>query len=193
MRMSLPSLVLRTLGFFAGLGALAAPFSTASGACNPLVVYTKNLQRSITPIPPEGPLANQVVVNGLIYETPTEAAPSIGTFDLSAIVTSVNNENERRQVFIETAFDPAYVNKLIKEKKFCQRLIMKKPVDPDRSHPDDIDMTGVETYPLGGGILTTPVVFGISAGDGRFIGVKGSVRITFDPATQFFTYTFTFV
>ncbi|NBY23189.1 MAG: hypothetical protein EBQ73_10290, partial [Gammaproteobacteria bacterium] len=58
---------------------------------------------------------------------------------------------------------------------------------------DDINVTGVETYPLGGGVPAYPRVFGLTSGTGQFVGVDGVVNISYDPTTQFFTYVFTLI
>jgi len=129
-----------------------------------------------------------VIANGLIYETPTIGAAPIGTFDLSAFTTSMTNTTERRQVFIETSFTRSF-----KQRSWLPKLSCDAPKNGALNQPqtDDIGMMGVETYPLGGGILTNPLVFGITAGTGLFVGEQGSVHISYDPRTEFFKYVFT--
>jgi hypothetical protein len=163
--------------------------NTSNAACLPFTVYTKNTQRSVSPEGPDGPIGDVVIANGLIYETPTNGATPVGTFDLSAVTTSFSNTTERRQVFVEASFDKSFIQKLNKSKVMCGTS--KGYGIRNLAPTDDINLMGVETYPIGGGILTTPLTFGISAGTGQFVGTEGSVNIAYDPVTQFFTYTFT--
>lgn len=161
----------------------------AQPSCRPFTVYTKNTQRSVTPDGPPGPLGDYLVASGIIYESPSESAAQIGVFDLTAFTTSVTATTERRQVFIETSFDKSYTRRTGPGKLFCG---VNKNLGTMKSVPtDDLSLMGVETYPLGGGILTNPIRFGVSSGIGLFDGAEGSVEISFDPVTQFFTYTFT--
>ena len=55
---------------------------------------------------------------------------------------------------------------------------------------DDINVMGVETYPLGGG-AAYPRVFGLTSGTGQFVRSEEVVNISYDPITQFFTDVFT--
>ena len=79
------------------LVTLASASPVVSAGCKSFTVYTKNTQRAIVPNGTDGPLGDMVVANGLIYERPVNGIPSIGTFDLSAIITSVNGASERRR------------------------------------------------------------------------------------------------
>jgi hypothetical protein len=124
-----------------------------------------------------------------VYESPINGADPIGTFDLSAITTSVNGATERRQVFIETSFDQSFKDKLNQTNRRCGTS--KNRADIDVSPTNDINMSGVETYPTGGGILSEPIVLAVGSGTGIFVGARGQVKISHDPASQFFTYTFT--
>lgn len=183
--------VMKALTLAAVLAMLATTMSNATAACRPFTIYTKNTQRSASPGGPGGPLGDLVIASGLIYEEPFDGAPPVGTFDLSAITTSVNNTNERRQVFIEASFDKSFTRKLNKSRTLCGT---SQGFGVDNLGPtDDINLMGVETYPIGGGVLTTPIVFGISSGTGQFVGTEGSAHISYDPVTQFFTYVFTFL
>ena len=176
--------------FFAlGLVTLASLSSIANAGCKSFTVYTKNTQRAIVPNGTDGPLGDMVVANGLIYERPVNGIPSIGTFDLSAIITSVNGASERRQVFIETSFNQSFKDELNQTNRRCGTS--KNRADVEISPTNDINLSGVETYPTGGGILSDPIVFSIDSGTGIFVGSRGQVKISFDPANQFFTYTFT--
>lgn len=181
--------VMRIFVFAVVLTIFSTAISSANAACRPFTVYTKNTQRSVIPGGPDGPLGDLVVANGLIFETPSDSATPVGTFDLSAITTSVNTTTERRQVFIETSFDKSFTRKMNKPKILCgtHKGFSLRNLAPT----DDISLSGVETYPIGGGILTTPIVFGINSGVGQFVGASGSVHISYDPVTKFFAYEFT--
>ncbi len=172
-----------------GLITLAMASSGASAGCRPFTVYTKNIQRAIVPNGTDGPLGDKVIANGLVYESPINGADPIGTFDLSAITTSVNGATERRQVFIETSFDQSFKDKLSQTNRRCGTS--KNRADIDVSPTNDINMSGVETYPTGGGILSESIVLAVDSGTGIFVGARGQVKISHDPASQFFTYTFT--
>ena len=172
-----------------GLVTLAMASSGASAGCKPITVYTKSIQRAIVPNGIDGPLGDTVIANGLVYESPINGADPIGTFDLSAITTSVNGATERRQVFIETSFDQSFKDKLNQTNRRCGTS--KNRADIDVSPTNDINMSGVETYPTGGGILSEPIVLAVGSGTGIFVGARGQVKISHDPASQFFTYTFT--
>jgi hypothetical protein len=113
----------------------------------------------------------------------------VGTFDLSAITTSVNTTTERRQVSIETSFNKSFTPKLNKSKILCgtSKGFSLRNLAPT----DDVSLSGVETYPIGGGTLATPIVFGINSGIGQFVGASGSVHISYDPVTKFYAYEFT--
>jgi hypothetical protein len=56
-----------------------------------------------------------------------------------------------------------------------------------------VGLTGVETYPLGGGIPDRPLAFGVSAGTGPFIGAEGTASIVYDEESEFFAYRFSLV
>ena len=175
------------IGF--GLLTLAVASSSANAGCKPFTVYTKNIQRAIAPNGADGPLGDMVVANGLVYESPIDATDPIGTFDLSAITTSVKGATERRQVFIEASFNQSFKDKLDQANRRCGTS--KNRADISVSPTNDLSMSGVETYPTGGGILSEPIVLSIGSGTGIFVGARGQVKISYDPASQFFTYTFT--
>jgi hypothetical protein len=176
--------------FFAlGLVTLASVSSIANAGCKPFTVFTKNAQRAIVPNGTDGPLGDMVIVNGLIYESPINGADPIGTFDLSSITTSVNGATERRQVFVETSFNQAFKEWLSQSNRRCGTS--KNRADIEISSTNDINMSGVEKYPRGGGVFIDPVVLSIGSGTGIFVGSRGQVKISYDPVSQFFTYTFT--
>ena len=56
-----------------------------------------------------------------------------------------------------------------------------------------MSLTGVESYPLGGGIPDRPITYGVSAGTGPFIGAEGTATIVYDQDSEFFTYRFSLV
>lgn len=173
------------------LGLLTLPgiSSIANAGCKSFTVYTKNTQRAVVPNGPDGPLGDMVVVSGLVYDSPINGIPAIGTFDLSATTTSVTGATERRQVFIETSFNQAFKDELNQSNRRCGTS--KNRADIEISPTNDISISGVETYPTGGGILSDPIVFSIGSGTGIFVGSRGQVKISYDPVSQFFTYTFT--
>ena len=172
-----------------GLLTLAVASSSANAGCKPFTVYTKNIQRAIAQNGADGPLGDMVIANGLVYERPIEGSEPIGTFDLSAITTSVNGATERRQVFREVSFNQSFKDKLNQINRRCGTS--KNRVDISVSPTNDLNISGVETYPSGGGILSDPAVFSITSGTGIFVGARGQVKISHDSASQFFTYTFT--
>jgi len=172
-----------------GMLALAVSSAGAHAGCKLFTVYTKNAQRAIVPNGTDGPLGDMVIVNGLIYESPINGADPIGTFDLSSITTSVNGATERRQVFVETSFNQAFKEWLSQSNRRCGTS--KNRADIEISSTNDINMSGVEKYPRGGGVFIDPVVLSIGSGTGIFVGSRGQVKISYDPVSQFFTYTFT--
>jgi hypothetical protein len=172
-----------------GLLALAVSSSGAQAGCKPFTVYTKNIHRTIVPNGVDGPLGDMVIANGIVYASPIDGTDPIGTFDLSAITTSVNGATERRQLFIETSFNQSFKDKLNQTNRRCGTS--KSRADINLSQTSDINISGVETYPRGGGILSEPLVLGIGSGTGIFVGSRGQVKISYDPVRQFFTYTFT--
>ena len=92
---------------------------------------------------------------------------------------------ERREVSIEVSFYKPFARK-----SWISKL---NPTFKTTGQADEVSVTGVETYPRGGGILDSPLIMGISTGTGRFIGAVGTVTISYDPATELFTYAFTAV
>lgn len=143
------------------------------------IVYARNTQRVVIPTGPNGPLGDQVIASGLLYRKPTDQTP-IGTFDLSAITTSAGDTTERRQVFIELALDNTY----LRRSPFGDL----RRSSSRRFSRSDINLAGVETYPIGGGILQTPLRLGVSTGTGTFLRADGLATITYDDSSQIFTY-----
>lgn len=75
------------------------------------IVYTRNLERSLIPAGVDGPLGDSLIVSGLIYRKPDQASAPVGTFDLTAVTTSVTSDRERRQVSIELSFDRRFARR----------------------------------------------------------------------------------
>ncbi len=142
-------------------------------------VYARNTQRVVIPTGPDGPLGDQVIASGLLYRKPTDQTP-IGTLDLSAITTSAGDTIERRQVFIELALNNSYLRR--------SPLGDLRPSSSRRFSHSDINLVGVETYPIGGGILQAPLRLGVSAGTGTFLRADGLATITYNDSSRIFTY-----
>jgi hypothetical protein len=146
------------------------------------VVYTKNLQRTLISNGPDGPLGDMLVVSGLVYKKPSLGGSPIGTFDFTAVTTSVGVTDERRQVFAELSFD----------KQYARRSWISK-LNPGIKTPGqraEVSLSGVETFPLGGGIPNRLNTYGIATGTGQFLGSEGVVGISYDAGSQFFAYAF---
>lgn len=179
------STVLAILAF--SLSPLLSAPSHADRICAPLTFYTKNIQRSFTPAGPPGPVGDTVYANGEIIQSASSSALSLGVFDLSAFATSADGSSERRQVFIEMSFNEAFRKKAPQLRHRCG--FNASPRATQLAPNDAINMMGVETYPPDGGILTNPIYLGITSGTGLFMGARGSVRISYNPGNQIFTYT----
>lgn len=149
------------------------------------IVYTKNKQRAVISNGPDGPLGDSVIVNGLIYGDTDFNKPAIGVFDLSAVTTSVGEKRERRDVSVELSF-----NKSFARRSWISKL---RPAFKASKQADAINLSGIESYPVGGGILDEPLTLGVTTGTGRFIGTEGTVTIHYDPTNALFTYAFTLV
>jgi hypothetical protein len=52
----------------------------------------------------------------------------------------------------------------------------------------DLNLTRVETYPIGGGILAEPFRLGDSSGPGAFLGVDGLARIAFNADSRILSF-----
>ena len=146
------------------------------------VVYTKNTERLVINTGPEGPIGDVVIAYGKVYKDADPNGRPIGRFDLSAITTSVEGGTERREVSIELSFNKGYA-----QKSWIAKL---KPSFKSKGQADEISITGVETYPVGGGILERPLTLGISTGTGQFIGAIGTSTISYNTSTELFTYRF---
>jgi hypothetical protein len=149
------------------------------------VVYTKNTERALIPAGVDGPLGDSVIVSGLVYRTPDLTGAPVGTFDLVSVTTSVGEDTERRQVSIELSFNKRYARR-----SWIAELdgSFKKT-----KQSAEVSLTGVESYPLGGGIPDRPITYGVSAGTGPFIGAEGTATIVYDQDSEFFTYRFSLV
>ena len=149
------------------------------------VVYTKNTQRAVIPSGVDGPLGDSVIVSGLVYRNPDVDSPPIGTFDIISITTSIGDVTERRQVSIELSFN----------KRFAKRSWISELDGPFKKlkQLSEVSLNGVETFPLGGGLPSGPISFGVSTGTGRFAGIEGTASIVYDRESEFFTYSFNLI
>jgi len=148
------------------------------------IIYTKNLQRTLISNGPDGPLGDILIVSGLVYRRPTGGSP-IGTFDYTAVTTSVGVTDERRQAFAEVSFNKKYARR-----SWISKL---KPAIKTRDQRDEVSLSGVETFPLGGGLPNRLNSYGVTTGTGQFIGAEGTVNIFYDPGNQAFAYEFSLV
>lgn len=146
-------------------------------------VYVKNTERALVPAGADGPLGDSLIVSGLVYKEADSTKEPIGVFDLQAVTTSVGEDRERRDVSIEILFEKKYSKKSWIS-KLEPRFRMKRQVD-------SINVTGVENYPLGGGIPDKPLTLGAASGTGQFVGAEGIVSIGYDPDTALFAFSFT--
>lgn len=146
------------------------------------IVYTRNTERSLIPAGVEGPLGDSLIVSGLVYRKPDQASAPVGSFDLTAVTTSVSSDRERRQVSIELSFDRTFARR-----SWISNL---KAAFKQPKQATEVSLTGVEAYPLGGGIPDRPIAFGVATGTGAFIGAEGTALITYQPSTEFFAYSF---
>jgi hypothetical protein len=148
-------------------------------------VYTKNTERALIPAGVDGPLGDSLIVSGLVYRKPRPTGAPIGTFDLASVTTYVGKATERRLVSIELTF----------KKRYARRSWIAKldGLSKDKKQPAEVFLTGVETYPLGGGLPDRPIVFGVTAGIGAFVGAEGTASIAYDRESEFFAYRFNLV
>ncbi len=145
------------------------------------IIYTKNTDRLVINAGPDGPIGDVVIAYGKVYKNPALSGTPVGRFDLSAITTSIDGDTERREVSIELSFNRAFARK-----SWIAKL---EPNFKAKWQSDEVSINGVETYPVGGGILDRPLTLGISTGTGQFIGAVGTATISYSPSTEFFTYT----
>ena len=190
----------------------------SSPSLSPIVQcrYTRNAQRVILDLNAAGPsLGDQVIVNGAVFEPSspsggpppaTGGPPPVGRFDLSATTTAVLNATaERRQVFIEDAFNPGVMPDFFAPAASLKTALGNNNNNNNNNNDttaaafsralaasgDALEMSGVETYPPNGAILSTLITFAVTGGTGALIGARGQVLIEFDAASQSFKYTFT--
>jgi hypothetical protein len=149
------------------------------------IVYVKNTQRVQISNGPDGPLGDSVIANGIVYKESSPTSKPIGTMDLFATTTSTSESTERRLVTIELSFSPEFARK-----SWISELNTKAPGNKKR--PSDINLTGIETYPIGGGILNEPLILGGTAGTGWFTGAEGTAKIAYDASEQLFIYRLRF-
>jgi hypothetical protein len=149
------------------------------------VVYTKRIQREIIPAGVDGPLGDVIITSGLIYATKNLTGKPIGKYDINQLVTSVGEDSERRQFTAELSFNRKYARD-----SWISRL---DPPFKKAKQASEINLTGVETFPLGGGLTRQPITLGVTTGTGSFVGAEGTVSIAPVPGTDQFFYTFTLV
>ena len=130
------------------------------------VVYVKITQRNVIPSGVEGPIGDTVIASGLLYRTPNTSSRSIGRYDFNSLTTSMDNVEERRQVSAELSFDQSFV-----QHSWIAKL---KSSSQKTKQAAEVNVTGVATFPLGGGVPIQPVTFGVVAGTGALIGAVGT-------------------
>ena len=146
------------------------------------IVYTKNMERTLISSGPDGPLGDMLVVSGLVCKKPALNGSPIGTFDFTAVTTSVGITDERRQVFAELSFNGKYARS-----SWISKL---NPAIKTPGQRAEVSLTGVETFPLGGGLPNRVNTYGIATGTGQFLGSEGVVAVSYDAGSQFFAYAF---
>ena len=146
------------------------------------LIYTRNTARALVPAGVDGPLGDSLIVSGLAYRKPDLSGEPIGTFDLTAVTTSISDVAERRELSIELTFN----------RKFAKRswIAELKPAFKRPKQAAEVSLTGIETFPLNGAILDRGISFGVATGTGPFIGADGTASITYNPTNQFYTYRF---
>ena len=152
------------------------------------VLYTKNSYRSVIPAGPTGSLGDQVIAAGTVFRDSACTFP-VGTFDLTAFVTSVDDDLEKRQVLIGLSIDRSYVrHSWMKGLRGHSRKGLSSSAA--RQKQSTINLAGVATYPINGAILSDPIVLGVDAGTGDFVRTDGEAHISYGPSTQTFAYEF---
>lgn len=201
----------------AGLNANVKAAGTAArlAKANTFTVFVRNSQRAVLDLggtPPGNSLGDEVVANGLAYLDAACTGPAVGTMDLTAIITALEpaNATERRQMFIEIALKPGVAPDLYAPYAAlkAQVLSLLSPASTNataattstaatfvkalQASGDALEMTGVETYPAGGGISEArPLVLAVTGGTGAFFGASGGVVIeVIKGAVPTFKYTF---
>ena len=132
-----------------------------------------------------------MIANGNVFLDPAATGAVVGRMDLTAITTAVGNTTERRQLFIEIALDPGVAPDL-----YAPFASLKASLLPGggvnatdstaatfvralAAAGDALELSGVETYPLGGSISppSKPLVLAVTGGTGAFFGASGGVVI----------------
>ena len=115
-----------------------------------------------------------VIANGNVFEDAEATGPVIGHVDLTATTTAINppdNITERRQLFIEVAFNDGVAPDLYAPVAELEASLPGgNAVDSTAAaferalaSGDALEMSGVETYPTGGGISRKkPLVLAVS-------------------------------
>ena len=115
-----------------------------------------------------------VIANGNVFEDAEATGPVIGHMDLTATTTAIippDNTTERRQLFIEVAFNDGVAPDLYAPVAELEASLPGvNAVDSTAAASeralasgDALEMSGVETYPTGGGISRKkPLVLAVS-------------------------------
>ena len=137
------------------------------------------------------PAGRRVIASGNIFDSPSPSAPPVGVFDLAASVTSVAGATERRFMFIDLAFSQAAVP--LKAPAIAQATMNKTAnfANVATAPTNDINLSGVVTFPSGGPTVADPITLAVVGGTGAFIGARGQCTIYFDPATAVYKYVIT--
>ena len=183
----------------------AAQVAVEVSKAHTFVVYTRNTQRANVDVGAAGPsLGDETIASGDLFENANATGAPAGRFDLTSITTALlpgtTPPQERRKVLIELAFNPGAVP------NFYSPIATFKSSLPGfgggnndttaaaysralASSGDSLQLVGVETYPLGGGLPTAPVVYAVTGGTGALVGARGQALIDFDSAAGVFRYT----
>ena len=115
-----------------------------------------------------------MIANGNVFEDAEATGPVIGRMDLTAITTAIippGNTSERRQLFIEVAFNDGVAPDLYAPLAALKASLpggnasdsTAAAFERALSSGDALAMSGAETYPTGGGISRTkPLVLAVS-------------------------------
>ena len=115
-------------------------------------------------IPSGASVGDRVIASGNIFDSLAPSATPIGVFDLAASVTSVAGATERRFMFIDLAFSQAAVP--FKAPAIALATMNKTAnfANVATAPTNDINLSGVVTFPSGGATVADPH----HAGGGRW-------------------------
>jgi hypothetical protein len=149
------------------------------------VVYTKRTQRDVIPAGVDGPLGDMVITSGLIYASKDLSRDPVGKYSVSQLVVALGDETERRDTSIELSFNRKYARK-----SWISEL---EPPFKKAKQASEVNLIGVEEFPLGGGRPDRPFTLGIATGTGSFIGAEGTVTVNLVPGIDILEYNFSLV